>query len=55
MPKPPPGVFDSSCFAGTSAGNKAAHPAAGRAEGPRTQRGKDRSGLSPFSCQVGLG
>lgn len=51
--KTPTGVSDSSCFAGTSAGNKAAHPAAGRAEVLCVQQGKDGSGLSTFNCQPG--
>lgn len=51
-PKPcqnPHGVSDSSCFAGTSIGNKATRPAAGRAEVLHTRQGKDGSGLSTFS------
>lgn len=51
--KTPTGVSDSSCFAGTSTGNKTTHPAAGRAEVLRVLQGKDGSGLSAFNCQPG--
>lgn len=51
--KTPTGVSDSSCFAGTSTGNKAAHPAAGRAEVLRIRHGKDGSRLGTFGREPG--